>query len=151
MAKASDVVQDNKANPTPDEAKTDSKTKQAPAKPEAKKLSWRDKAANLLTAKRGRRVAIDAETLQKLAEKRGALLTARLQAAQKGRTAYPSSTIKQYEFELQAILAGNWAPGIMRPKNKEFDKMFYQVGALGTPDKGQVDDPTRVDALLTGE
>lgn len=147
MAKASDVVLDNKTNPASDEAKTDSKTKPSVAK----NPSWRDKAANLLTAKRGRRVAIDATTLQKLAEKRGELLTARLQAAQKGRTVYPSSTIKQYEFELQAILAGNWAPGIIRPKNKEFDKMFYQVGALGTPDKGQVDDPARVDALLTGE
>lgn len=149
MAKASDVVQDNKSNLAPGEVKTDSKNKLTST--EAKKPSWRDKAVNLLTAKRGRRVAIDAATLQVLAEKRGELLTARLQAAQRGRTVYPDSTIRQFEFELQAILAGNWAPGITRPKNKEFDKMFYQIGALGTPDKGQVDDPARVDALLTGE
>jgi len=149
MAKASDVVQDTKSNPASDEVKTDSKAK--PNKPEAKKPSWRDKAANLLTARRGHRVAIDAETLKTMAEKRGEMLTARLEAARKGRTIYPSSTIKQFEFELQAIIAGNWAPGITRPKNKEFDKMFYQVNVLGSPEKGQVDDPGRVDALLTGE
>lgn len=118
---------------------------------ETKKTRWEDRADSVLARRRSRGgVPLDPATCREQAQERGVLLTSRLEAVTSGRTKYPENIIKQWEFELQAIRNGTWTPNIMRPQNKEFDKLFYSVNALG-PGRAEQKDADRLDNLITDD
>lgn len=120
------------------------------SQPSEEKVSWRSKAARLLASRRSGIRNLDPAKFKARGEERGTLLTHRLEAATSGRTTYPPNVVRQWEFELQAIMNGTWTPGMERPKNKEFDKLFYSVSALG-PSKGERAEAERLDELITTE
>ena len=131
-------------------AQTPEKTPAKTPEKAAKKVSWRDKAAHLLTARLTGSKPLDAKQLKAQAEKRGALLTAQLGAARKGTTLRPPGRILDMEYELKCILNGTWTPGMSRPKNKEVTAAMSSMTLLG-PSPTEQAEADKVDAIITGE
>lgn len=122
--------------------KAEAKATPKPTKP----ISWRQRADQLFLQRMGPRAQrLDPATLAEEAEKRAEYLIAAIEGTRTGRSNYPSSTIEDYEFELQALRNNAWYPGLRR--RKQARPSGYNFNVLSVPDPAEA----KVDQMLTDE
>ncbi len=108
-----------------------------------------DERAMRVMVARGRRTMMNPKQLQTAMQRRKEYLVATLEAITDGKDHRPKDMVKQYQFELKLIMAGQWTPGAKVPRGKDAQIAEAILGAPGMARSPQdLRQESRVDALL---